>query len=157
MPPRAPVGPRGGPGDRERSDRRGWPLASSASVIVEIATSSGSAATTVGSSQSTTIDVSTSPLLTGQSLVDQLLEIPPEGRPVDPRPGRRGRRNLGPGDEGAPAALERAKLRDRRAVACHDEALPRLDRRQYSRVLISQIALGDDLAHRSSVAKNATS
>src|SRR5438045_2763126 len=139
------------------SRARCGPAASSARVMVEIATTSGNAATTAGSSQSTTTEVSTSPSLTEQALVDRRVEIASERGRVDARTGRRHGGDLGSRHERTPAAREWAQLGDRCAVAGHHEARTRLHGGEYLRVLVAQITLGDDTAHARSVAHNATS
>src|SRR5688500_3558115 len=140
-----------------KGSRAKWgPAASSARVMVEIASMSGNAATTAGSSQSITTEVSASPSLIEQALLDRGIEIASEGRRVNARTGRRQGGNFGPRHERAPTMREWTQLSHRRAITGHHEAGTRLHSREYLCVLVAQITLGDDTAHARSVANKAT-
>src|SRR5664280_937116 len=132
------------------------PAASSAAVIAEIAIWSGNAATTIGSCQSTTTEVSSSPDVTSQSLVDHLVEVSSKSMPVDSHANCRQRRDLLAGDEGAAAGLDRPKLGDRFAVARNDECFASRHGIDHLCVLVAQLALRDGLRHALSVAWCAT-
>jgi hypothetical protein len=99
------------------------PAASSAAVMAEIAISSGSAATTAGSCQSITTDVSRRPDVTSQTLIDQPVEISAESTMVGVDGGTRQGGDFIASDEGAPARSYRAQLGHRFTVAGDDERL----------------------------------
>ena len=115
--------------------------------MVEIATTSGSAATTAGSSQSITTEVSTRPSLIKYGLVDHRIEVATEGGGVDTRACYGHCGDFCPWHAQTPSARERPQLGNGCAVAGHHEAGAGFDGGEYLRVLVAQIALGDDTAH----------
>src|SRR6185312_15735333 len=86
------------------------PAASSAAVMAEIAISSGSAATTAGSCQSITTDVSKRPDVTSEILIDQPVEVGAELTMINPHRCVRQRRDFVASDEGAAKGPNRAKF-----------------------------------------------
>ena len=121
-----------------------------------MAISSGSDWTTAGSSQSMTTDVSTSPTLTSEALVDDPVEVGSELAPVDVRSPLRQCRDLGPGDEGAAAGPGGAKLGDLLTIPCDDECLTGDHGVDDLGVVVSKLPLRDDPGHGITVAWCAT-
>ena len=75
---------------------------------------------------------------------------------VNAHPGRRQRRNFVSGDERAATGSNRAKLGYRFTVTGDNEGFARHNCFDHLRVLIAQLALRDNLSHRSIVARSAT-
>jgi hypothetical protein len=121
--------------------------------MVEIASMSGNAATTAGSSQSMTTEVSASPSLIEQVLLDRGIEIASEGRRIDARTSRRQRGEFGPRHEPTPTTRKWTQLGDRCAVTGHHEAGTRLHGCEYLRILVTQVTLRDDTAHTGKCSK----
>jgi len=113
------------------------PAANSATVMAEMAISSGRADTTAESCQSMTTEVSSSPLVTSKRLVDGVIEIKPELLPVDPNVRARHQHELRPGEKLASATLNRTKLGDGFAIAGDHERLPRAHCFHHSCVVVA--------------------
>ena len=94
-----------------------------------------------------TTEVSSSPDVISQALVDQSVEVGAELTVIDTQVGRRQGRDLVTGDERAAPRSDRAKLGDRFAVSSDDEGFACHNRVDHLGVLVAQLALRDSLGH----------